>query len=207
MSDSDKNVSTKTIQIEIIDNTIPSDEEEKPLSPEEGEEEIVPPIPPETGEDNDEDEITPPEEDDKDDNELLPPQPGESDEEDEIMPPQPDEGDKEDEIMPPETDEDDKEDVIAPPETDNDESNDVVTPPIIEQKPEIKPSSPNPNQNTEIEAISTEESEIIEKHANIETEELPQIVEDNNIFIKILLVLIVISPISYFAFRKKFKHI
>ena len=261
VSDSDKNVSTKTIQIEIIDNTIPPDEEEKPLPPEEGEEEIVPPIPPETGEDNDEDEITPPEEDDgnndgevtppetdeddkedvetppetdeddkedvetppetdedeilppetgeddKDDNELLPPQPGESDEEDEIMPPQPDEGDKEDEIMPPETDEDDKEDVIAPPETDNDESNDVVTPPIIEQKPEIKPSSPNPNQNTEIEAISTEESEIIEKHANIETEELPQIVEDNNIFIKILLVLIVISPISYFAFRKKFKHI
>lgn len=218
VSDSDKNVSTKTIQIEIIDNTIPPDEEEKPLPPEEGEEEIVPPIPPETGEDNDEDEITPPEED---------------------------EGNNGSEVTPPETDEDDKEDVITPPETDNNESNDVVTPPIIEEKPEIKPSSPNISQNTEIETISTEEdtnqtiqsnfpisdkienaedsnisnlntdienyakeeSEIIEKHANIETEELPQTVEDNNIFVKILLVLIVISPISYFAFRKKFKRI
>ncbi len=181
VTDSDKNVATKTIEIIIVGEIevpeIPDEgEEEKPVPPTEGEdEEITPPTEPDE-EDKEEGEVTPPQPDDEEDKpnpptegegeEITPPtEPDEEDkEEGEVTPPQPDdeedkpnlptEGEGEETIPPAEPDEEEKEEgEIVPPDSDEEDKEKI--PPTEEDEENNK--SPVTESNEE----DKEEGEII----------------------------------------------
>ena len=154
VSDSDRNIGTKTIEIIIIADEEDVEIPEIPEIPEEGEEEEKPdpnppneeekPIPPTDGEEekpvpptDGEEEVKPPEpdEEDKEDEETTPPTTEPDDEEDkedeEITPPSGDDN------TPPEIDDGDKEEEeIRPPEIEEEDKGEVLPPQVDEENKE-----------------------------------------------------------------------
>ncbi len=184
VSDSDKNIATKTIEITIIadeeDVEIPELPEEKPDPPTDGEDEK--PIPPTEGEEENPNPPTDGEED-KEDEETTPPT-TEPDDEEEVTPPEVDDGDKEDEeIVPPETDEEDKEEgeVIPPPGTgDEDKDEGEMIPPEIEEEDKEEVLPPQVDEEDREEVVMPEEDKNTENENNPSTENQNIVDSSNN---------------------------
>ncbi len=184
VSDSDKNIATKTIEITIIadeeDVEIPELPEEKPDPPTDGEDEK--PIPPTEGEEENPNPPTDGEED-KEDEETTPPT-TEPDDEEEVTPPEVDDGDKEDEeIVPPETDEEDKEEgeVIPPPGTgDEDKDEGEMIPPEIDEEDKEEVLPPQVDEEDREEVVMPEEDKNTENENNPSTENQNIVDSSNN---------------------------
>ena len=187
VSDSDRNIGTKTIEITIIadeeDVEIPEvpgegEEEEKPNPPTDGEEEN--PVPPT----DDEEEVIPPEpdEEDKEDEETTPPT-TEPDDEEEITPPEVDDGDKEeDEIVPPETDEEDKEEgeITPPPGTGGDKEEDEIIPPETDEEDKEEVLPPQVDEENKEETVVSEGDKNIGNVNNSSSENQSMVDSSNN---------------------------
>lgn len=210
------------------------DKEEIPNPPIDGDgEEIIPP-PTNPDEEDKEEEVTPPEIDEEDKEEITPPEIDEGDKEDgEIKPPEIDEADKEENI-PPEIDDENKEEVIIPEEEKN--TGNIENPIVgIGNQNHSKIDFSNDSQedekdkhlrgadnSVEVDAVSeiedfVEEEEVVETiqgnyedefSENIEensiSQELAQ--EENNVIVKIFIVIILIVIFMFGIFRKKIKR-
>ena len=206
VSDSDRNIATKTIEITIMadeeDVEIPEIpeggeeeerpdpnppiEEEKPIPPTDGEEEK--PVPPTDGEE----EVKPPEpdEEDKEDEETTPPTTEPDDEEDkedeeitppsgdDNTPPEIDDGDKEEEeIRPPEIEEEDKEEVL-PPQVDEENKEEIVV--SEEDKNTGNENNPLTEIQNIVESSNDNQENIGEDLENVEDIELASLDETEN---------------------------
>lgn len=176
VSDSDRNIGIKTIEITIIADEEDIEVPEIPEIPEEGEEEEKPNPPTDGEEENpvpptdDEEEVIPPDEEDKEDEETKPPTT------------EPDDGDKEeDEILPPETDDDKEEgEIIPPPGTgDDDKEEEEIIPPEIEEEDKEEVLPPQVDEENKEETVVPEGDKNI-GNVNNSSSENQNIVDSSN---------------------------
>lgn len=226
VSDSDRNIGTKTIEITIMADEEDIEVPEIPETPEEGEEEEKP-IPPTGGE---EENPKPPTDDEE---EVKPPEPDEEDKEDEeITPPEIEEEDKE-EVLPPQVDEENKEEVILPEEDKNmgnennisseNQNHNIVNPLNNNSQENIGEDLENIEDITELASLDetenmkeeVKEKEVIESIQGTYEDEFGENVEDmnsdevspkrNNIIMKVFVVITIIAGVTFGIVRKKLK--
>ena len=227
VSDADKNIATKTIEITIIGDTeIPEEGEDgeeippPPIEPDEGEEEN--PIPPneEEGE-----EMIPPESDEEDKEEEEKPVPPT---EDDVIPP-PVEPDEEEEEKPIPPNREEGEEIIPPPMEPNQELEEVILPESGEENTEEDKNTGNNENMSEIEFLSDMEdmdipSALVEEESVLTIQgdyedEFGENIEDNdviseellhekreNTIIKVFITSIILASVTIVLIRKKLKN-
>ena len=207
------------------------DEETTPPTTEPDDEEEI--IPPEVDDgDKEEDEILPPEtDDDKEEGEITPP-PGTDDgdkEDEEITPPEIEEEDKE-EVLPPQVDEENKEETVVPEGDKNSgnvnnslSENQSMVDSSNDNQENIRQDLENAEDITEIASLDEienmieedKEEEVIESIQGTYEDEFGENIEDinsnevsqkeNNIMIKVFVVITIIAGVTFGIVRKKLK--